>query len=101
MSVYIRNKDCSCPRCRARGLLGAAFLITLGILFLLDNVRAVDFWDASPALLIVLGVFIYFGRVAPIDGHIQPYLPVVVAGMAPPPPPVAPATQPQHPDQPN
>ena len=72
MSVYVRNKLCPCPRCRTRGLLGAAILITLGILFLLNNLTRLDFGDSWPLLLIVIGVFIYFGRAASTEGHIPP-----------------------------
>ena len=101
MSVYVRNKLCPCPRCRTRGLLGAAILITLGILFLLNNMNVVDFGDASPVLLIVLGVFIYFSRSAPTDGHIQPYYVAPPVGTVPIPPYPAPAAPEQHPDPTN
>ena len=73
MSVYMRNKDCPCPRCRARGLLGAAILITLGVLFMLSNFTRIGFDDTWPVILIVIGAFLYLGRSAPTGGHIAPY----------------------------
>ncbi len=40
MIPYIRNKNCPCVRCRAHGMMGAAVLITLGVLFLLRKLRS-------------------------------------------------------------
>ena len=100
MSVYVRNKLCPCARCRTRGLLGAAILITLGILFLLSNLTRLDFGDSWPALLIVIGVFVYFGRAASTEGHVPPYYAAPV-GTVPPPPYPAPVAPEQRPDQPN
>ncbi len=101
MSVYVRNKLCPCPRCRTRGLLGAAILITLGILFLLSNLTSVSFDDSWPALLIVIGVFIYLGRAASTEGHIPPYYAAPPIGTVPPPPYPAPAAPEQRPDPTN
>ena len=36
---------CVCERCRTRKLMGPAILVTLGVLFLLDNVSRVDIWQ--------------------------------------------------------
>jgi hypothetical protein len=88
MSVYVRNKACPCQRCKTKGLLGAAILITLGVLFLLDNLTRIDFWDVSPVLLIVIGVILYLGQTAPTEGHIPPYY--QVGPVASPPAPAAP-----------
>ncbi len=38
MIPYIKNKNCPCVRCRAHGMMGAAVLITLGVL---------SFWKAT------------------------------------------------------
>jgi hypothetical protein len=100
MSVYVRNKLCPCARCRTRGLLGAAILITLGILFLLHNLTSIDFGDSWPALLIVIGAFTYLGRAASTEGHVPPYYAAPV-GTAPPPPYPAPGAPEQHPDPTN
>jgi cell wall-active antibiotic response 4TMS protein YvqF len=98
MTVYMTNRTCPCARCRAKGLLGAAVLITLGILWLLKNFAHIRFDETWPALLIVIGVVLYLGRTAPIDGHIPPFYPV--GPVAPPPAPAAPP-QPQNDSQVN
>lgn len=66
--------------------MGAAILITLGILFLLDQFWVVRFHESFPALLIVIGLMLYLGRSASTEGHIQP---MSAAGTVPPPPPIA------------
>jgi hypothetical protein len=83
MSAYLPNRTCQCPRCRARGLMGPAILITLGVLFLLDETRIVRFHESFPVLLIVIGLMLYAGRSGSTEGHIEP----VAAVTAPPPPP--------------
>jgi Domain of unknown function (DUF5668) len=86
MNGYIPNRACQCPRCRARGLMGAAVLITLGVLFLLNEFYIVRFDESFPALLIVIGLILYLGRSASIEGHIQA---AGAVGAVPPPPPTA------------
>ena len=71
MSAYTHNRACSCQRCRFRGLMGAAVLITIGILFLLDQLWYIRFGESWPALLIVIGLFLYLGNSAPTDGHVN------------------------------
>jgi hypothetical protein len=73
MSAYTSNRRCSCARCRFRGLTGAAILITLGVLFLLNDMWVIRFDESWPALLIVIGLFMYLGRSASTEGHIEPY----------------------------
>jgi hypothetical protein len=85
MNGYVPNPRCQCPRCRARGLMGAAVLITLGVLFLLNNLYVVRFGESFPALLIVIGLMMYLGRSASIEGHIQP---ARASAAIPPPPPI-------------
>ena len=53
--------------------MGASVLITIGILFLLENYHIVYFHRSWPALLIVIGIFSFFCRTAPVEGHVQPY----------------------------
>lgn len=79
MSQYIPNRACACARCRSRGLIGAAILITLGVLLLLESSLGIRFHETWPALLIVIGLVTYASHSASIEGHIQPY-------GAPPPP---------------
>jgi hypothetical protein len=92
MSAYIRNRDCPCKRCKTRGLLGAAVLITIGVLFMIQNFTPISFDDTWPVILIVIGVFLYLGRTASTDGHIAPYY---LAG------PVAPSSAQAVPPQPH
>jgi len=50
------NPYCSCSRCRAHGFMGPVVLITIGVLFLLDQLghsHWMDFGSTWPALLIV------------------------------------------------
>jgi hypothetical protein len=53
--------------------MGAAILITLGVLFLLDNYGIFYFDNTWPVLLIVIGVLSFAARNAPTEGHIQRY----------------------------
>ena len=55
MSDRIR---CTCRRCTIRGLMGPAILITVGLLFLLDQMRGgyFSFSNTFPVILIVIGV---------------------------------------------
>ena len=73
MSAYNHNRACCCQRCRFRGLMGAAILITIGVLFLVEKIWYIGFGESWPALLIVIGLFMYLGNSAPTDGHRDPY----------------------------
>ena len=72
MNPYVRNRNCPCVRCRAHGMIGAAVLITLGILFLLDNFREVPFDRSFPVLLLVIGAVLLVSRSGSTEGHIDP-----------------------------
>jgi hypothetical protein len=72
MTPYIRNRNCQCLRCRAHGLMGAAVLITLGILFLMDSYDVLRFDQGVPALLLVIGCVLLISRTGSTEGHIQP-----------------------------
>jgi hypothetical protein len=68
------NKSgCRCPRCTIRGLMGPAVLITIGVLFLLHEVRGsmFDFSNTWPFILIVIGAIMLASSLAPMDGHID------------------------------
>ncbi|HTV65707.1 MAG TPA: DUF5668 domain-containing protein [Bryocella sp.] len=70
---YRYNSACPCPRCRAHGFMGPAVLITVGVLFLLDQMgRAhwMDFGFTWPALLIVIGLVMLLQHSASMEGHI-------------------------------
>jgi len=91
---------CVCALCRTRKLMGPAILITVGVLFLLDNVSRIGFHRTWPAILLVIGVVKLMQSNATGDGHIGP-LPPGIPGMGiPGVPPVAPPPQaPPSPEQ--
>lgn len=58
-----------CERCRTRGLIGPAVLITVGALSLLDAYTRVG-WDRTwPVLLVVIGVVKFAQSNASTEGH--------------------------------
>jgi hypothetical protein len=70
---YRYNPRCGCARCRAHGFMGPAVLITLGVLFLLDqmvHIYWMDFGRTWPALLIVIGLIMFLQHNAPATGHV-------------------------------
>jgi hypothetical protein len=81
---YVRNRSCSCVRCRAHGLMGPAVLVTLGVLFLLQSYYIVSFDRSFPALLLVIGCVLLISRAGSTEGHIEPQW---MTGAAPPPAP--------------
>lgn len=72
MTPYIRNRSCRCVRCQASGLMGAAILITLGVLFLLDSYDIIRFDQGLPVLLLVIGGVLLIARTGATEGHVQP-----------------------------
>lgn len=76
---------CVCERCRTRKLMGPAMLVTLGILFLLDNTSDINFGKTWPAILLVIGVVKLVQSNASYTGHVGP-LPPGPNGYPPPPP---------------
>lgn len=80
---YVRNRHCHCPRCASHWLMGPAVLITIGVLFLLEQLRIVPFGRSFPILLIVIGLVKIAQRTAPDIGHVQPG-PYYPPGMYPP-----------------
>ncbi len=70
MSDRIR---CSCRRCTIRGLMGPAILITIGVLFLLNETRGgvFDFSNTYPVILMVIGAVSLAAALAPTDGHVS------------------------------
>ena len=66
------NRAYDCGRCRTRGLMGPAILITVGVLSLLDSVTPVG-WDRTwPLLLVVIGVVKFLHNGASTEGHVGP-----------------------------
>jgi hypothetical protein len=71
MNGYSRNRACSCARCRCTGYIGPATLITLGVLFLIDQYTQYSFHSTWPIILIVIGVIKLIEWNAPITGHVN------------------------------
>jgi len=72
--------------------MGPAVLITIGVLFLLQQMHIFNFGRTFPVLLIVIGLVKIAQRSAPDTGHIQPppyYPPGMTVPPSPPPPPVS------------
>jgi Domain of unknown function (DUF5668) len=89
---YIPNRACHCLRCSSRWLMGPAVLITIGVVFLLQQMHIFNFGRTFPVLLIVIGLVKIAQRSAPDTGHIQPppyYPPGMTVPPSPPPPPVS------------
>jgi len=83
---------CVCERCRTRKLMGPAVLVTVGVLFLLENVSSVNFGKTWPAILLVIGVVKLMQSNASYAGHVGP-LPAGSSSYPPtPPPPGMPVT---------
>lgn len=90
---------CRCESCMIRGLTWPAIVITVGILFLLHQVRGGAFYlgNTWPVVLVVIGLLHLASSVASRDGHIDTSAPV-----APQTPPAAPSnpTTPTPPQMP-
>jgi Domain of unknown function (DUF5668) len=92
MAHFRTNPNCRCARCRLRGMMAPAILITLGLIMLLDTTGVRTFHDTWPLLLIVMGIVKVLQYTAPMDGHVDvamqnPYVtppPVASGGQYPP-----------------
>lgn len=60
---------CSCGRCRSRGIMGPAVLVTLGVLLLLSEVGTIRFHYTWPVLLIVIGLVRVWQSTTSNEGH--------------------------------
>jgi len=76
---------CNCQRCTIRGLMGPVIVVTVGVLFLLAELRGgyFDFSNTYPVIIIVIGLISLASALAPSEGH--------VSSAAPMPPAVPPA----------
>jgi len=73
MDRFRSNPRCDCARCRMAGMMGPAVLVTIGLLFLIQNFSdRLDFGNTWPLLLIVIGIVKVLQYTAPTEGHI-PY----------------------------
>src|SRR6267143_6002280 len=70
---------CACRRCTIRSLMGPAIIITVGVLFLLDQMRGgyFSFSNTFPVILIVIGTVSLASALAPMEGHIDSSYPPV------------------------
>jgi hypothetical protein len=87
---------CPCDQCRTRKLMGPAMLVTIGMLFLIENVGNgnLRFHHTWPVILLVIGVVKLVQSNASSAGHIGPLpgTPPAVGPMPPVPPPPPPST---------
>ncbi len=69
MSDQVR---CRCPRCTIRALMGPAVIVTVGVLFLLQQARGgyFDFGNTYPVILVVIGAILLASALAPMEGHV-------------------------------
>ena len=72
---------CRCERCRTRKLMGPALLVTIGVLFLLDNTGRMEFHKTWPAILLVIGVVKLMQSNASSEGHFGPLPPGMSTGI--------------------
>ena len=79
MSERIR---CACRRCTIRSLMGPAIIITVGVLFLLDQIRGgnFSFGNTYPVILIVIGVISLAAAASSTEGHVSGPVPPAVPG---------------------
>ena len=84
------NGRCKCPRCTIRSLRGPAVVITVGILFLLSEMRGdyFSFHHTWPVILVVLVAVSLASALAPMDGHLE--TPINTVPPIPPAPPQGP-----------
>ncbi len=71
MNGYRRNRACSCARCRCSGYMGPVMLITLGVLFLIDQYTTYGIGRTWPIFLIVIGIVKLVQWNAPTTGHVD------------------------------
>jgi len=65
-----RGGACSCGRCRIRGLRAPVILITIGVLFLLQQFfYQIHFRNLWPIILIVIGIVMLLESTASTEGH--------------------------------
>ncbi|HXM97910.1 MAG TPA: DUF5668 domain-containing protein [Candidatus Dormibacteraeota bacterium] len=86
---------CTCQSCTIRHLMGPAVLITVGVLFLLQELHSgrFDFNNTWPVILVVIGAIRLASSMAPMEGHVYSS-PAPVAG-----PPAPGASAPPSPGQ--
>jgi hypothetical protein len=65
------GQRCQCQRCKISGLMGPAILITIGVVFLVQQMWwRYRFWELWPVILIVIGLIKLAESLASTEGHI-------------------------------
>jgi hypothetical protein len=89
------HATCNCQRCTIRSLRGPVIVVTVGVLFLLQEMRGgfFDFSNTYPVIIIVIGLLSLASALAPNEGHLSAVAPaqpgVPPAQSLPPSPPNA------------
>ncbi|HXH66560.1 MAG TPA: DUF5668 domain-containing protein [Candidatus Limnocylindrales bacterium] len=67
------QQKCHCQSCTIRGLMGPAVVITVGVLWLLNEVHGGRFYFGStwPVILIVIGLVHLASAMASREGHLD------------------------------
>jgi hypothetical protein len=83
--LHSSSTMCTCPRCRIRGVMGPAILLTVGGILLLDSrdVHGLAWERTWPAILLVIGVIKLMQSTASSQGHIDTLPPITPPGNAP------------------
>jgi hypothetical protein len=76
---------CTCKRCSLRGLMGPVVVITIGVLFLLQQMHVASLNRLWPVILLAIGVVKLLQETASTEGHTGSQPP----SQPPPPPPPA------------
>ncbi len=87
------SSGCQCARCRSRRITGPAMMMTIGSLFLLENLHVANFGRTWPVILLVIGGVKLLQGSASVAEHIPssgPAIPPNAGGPIPPTPPVPP-----------
>lgn len=71
MFTQRKTTGCQCVRCRCHGILWPAFMLTLGILWLLHTLDVKSFGETWPLILIVVGLAWAVQNNGPMTGHVD------------------------------
>jgi hypothetical protein len=64
--------QCKCRRCTIRGLMGPVVLITVGVLFLIDQIiPGMSFGRLWPVILLAIGGAQLAASLASTEGHVS------------------------------
>jgi Domain of unknown function (DUF5668) len=77
---FTRRPACHCQRCQTRCLMGPAMVVTVGVLFLLQQTTyTIGLHRTWPVFLLVVGAVQLAQSRASMEGHITPVTPASVA----------------------